>query len=113
MTIEKLIRDRIRNGRAGSKGSWRLEKGESDPFAGPEWELWHYSTLMLRWTDHFGGGVTIRYTSTGHGSVSDQGGMNTAFKALGVPYRFDRAGGAQITDISEQLPEGHYMLRGA
>ena len=104
MSIRDIIK--AKRGRAGSGGSWRVESGESDPFVGSEFELWHYSTLMLRWRESRRNGVEILYTSTGHGSVSDQGGMNTAFRVLGVPLRFDRdarGGGPRITDITEQL----------
>ncbi len=34
--------------------------------------------------------------STGWGSVSDQNGVNTAFRTLNLPYRYTRAGGARI-----------------
>jgi hypothetical protein len=86
-------------GRAGSGGAWKME---TDGF---ERRLWHHGTLMLEWrivrgrdgwTNH------MVMMSTGHGSVSDQGGMNTAFRTLGLPYRFDRdqrGGGPRISDL--------------
>src|SRR5215469_8970472 len=101
-TIAQIIRDG--HGRAGSRGAWRVEKIMSDPFVGQEYELWHYSTLMLRWLRRLNHNIPS-YASTGHGSVSDQGGMNTAFKVLGLPYRFDRdwrGGGPRITDLQPE-----------
>lgn len=101
-------------GRAGSRGSWRVEKAcDSDHYRGQEYELWHYGTRMLLWRESMALGVEILDYDTGYGSVSDQGGMNKAFRTLCVPYRFDRAGGADIVDITEQLERvapGHYML---
>lgn len=84
-------------GKAGSNASWQaftLEDGSL--------ELWHYSTRML----HVSVDGELLHADTGHGSVSDQGAMNQAFRILGLPFRFDRdqrGGGPRITDISEQL----------
>src|SRR5439155_21739885 len=39
--------------------------------------------------------------STGHGSVSDQSGMNQAFRLLGLPLYFSRKGGADILEVSD------------
>lgn len=75
-------------GKAGSNDSWRVEENKG------EFQLWHYGTLMLEWDD-----TGVLGYSVGNGSVSDQGGMNTAFKVLGFPYRFDRKGGARITEL--------------
>jgi hypothetical protein len=100
-TIAQIIRDG--RGYAGSNRAWRCHKSsDSDPFVGQEYELWHYSTRMLHWLKTSEGTVIPLHASTGHGSVSDQGGMNTAFKVLGLPYRYDRdypGGGPRITDI--------------
>ena len=92
-TIGQIVRDR--KGRAGSNGSWRIEHGLNDNV-----ELWHYSTLMLSWIDT-SHGACVTYISTGHGSVSDQGGMNQAFRLLNLPYRFVRAGGAVVVDYTD------------
>lgn len=78
-------------GRAGSGGSWRVA----------DKELWHYSTLMLKWTEIDGVNFPL-HMSTGHGSTSDQQGMNTAFRLLGMPYRMDcdyKGGGPRITEL--------------
>ena len=103
-TITQIIRDG--RGCAGSNRSWRVETGihrVSDNWTLPTVELWHYSTLMLSWSGDEDGIFWV-YTSIGHGSVSDQGGMNTAFKVLGLPLRYDRdwrGGGARITRLDE------------
>jgi hypothetical protein len=59
--------------------------------------IFHYSTPMLKYIershDVLISSVDFRL---GHGSVSDQQGMNTLFKALGLPYYYSRKGGAQI-----------------
>jgi hypothetical protein len=63
---------------------------------------------MLSWSGDEDG-IFYVYTSTGHGSVSDQGGMNTAFKVLGLPLRYDRdyrGGGARITRLEVDLGGG-------
>jgi hypothetical protein len=94
MTIADIIRDG--KGSAGSGGAWQVERvGEHGR------ELWHYSTRMLAWVERPGHRAKLLDYSTGHGSVSDQGGMNTAFRVLGLPYRFDRdarGGGPRISD---------------
>ena len=94
MTIADIIR--THRGRAGSNGAWRVEHDDSDAFVGNEYSLWHYSTRMLRWRESTRYGREIIDVSLGHGSVSDQGGMNTAFRVLGAPWYFSRKGGAEI-----------------
>lgn len=109
-TLAEIVRDG--KGRAGSNGSWRV-------YATTEgittvWELWHYSTLMLKWEYvcvHVPGDPTplqtehrVVYKSIGHGTVSDQHGMNTAFRVLGLPYRMDcdwKGGGPRITELCQ------------
>jgi hypothetical protein len=95
-TITEIVRNG--KGTAGSNGAWRVYTRPGDDDWRPDSrELYHYSTLMLEWDDE---GV-IDY-SIGYGSVSDQGGMNKAFRALGVPFRYDRderGGGARITTL--------------
>src|SRR5262245_26306208 len=85
MTLKDIIERG--KGRAGSNGAWRME---TDGFVR---RLYHYRTLMLEYRivrTRDGYGHSVIHMSEGHGSVSDQGGMNTAFRALGLPYRFDR-----------------------
>jgi hypothetical protein len=91
MTIAQIIERK--HGCAGSNGAWRVEQDESDGYS-----LWHYGTRMLRWRESSRYGREIMDVSTGHGSVSDQGGLNTAFKVLGAPWYFSRKGGASIRD---------------
>lgn len=98
--------DIIRNAR-GTAHAWRIVRdGPADPFR-PLVTLWHYSTPMLRWNprrpqdDH-------EILSTGWGSVSDQSGMNDAFRVLGLPYYYSRAGGAEIVELVRG-PDGYYV----
>lgn len=84
-------------GKAGSERSWTVESKTEGIF-----ELRHYGTLMLEWREQDVYGRELLYAGTGHGSVSDQGGMNQAFRALKLPYRFDRdyrGGGPRITEL--------------
>lgn len=102
MKLEQIIRNR--KGTAGSGGAWRCEPAcDSDPYRGNEYELWHYSTLMLKWRESHRFGVEILDYSTGHGSVSDQNGMNIAFRVLGTTYYFSRKGGAEIVNTQEEI----------
>lgn len=97
-TIAELAR---KDTRAGSNRSWHShtyrEKGNQYR------EVWHYSTLMLRYSTDSGtkwdGNLNTVYVSTGHGSVSDQGGLNQLFRALGMPLYYSRAGGAVIEHL--------------
>lgn len=94
MKISDIIQRR--RGTAGG-GAWRVVTTNSGN------ELWHYSTRMLTWTDT-PSGVEILQHSTGWGSVSDQNGMNTAFRVLRAPYRYDRdarGGGPRITETKQ------------
>ncbi len=80
-------------------GKWRSWDSE-EPMTR---NIYHYSTQMLsfkldaegQWDGHLG---TVDY-STGHGSLSDQKGMNTLFARLGMPYYFQRQGGAGIVTL--------------
>lgn len=111
-SIEGIIR--AKRGSAGSNGAWRVEREDSDPFVGAEFTLWHYSTRMLFWRESRRNGVEVLDYSIGRGSVSDQGGMNTAFRVLGLPLRMDRdfrGGGPRITDISERLRAAGVVIR--
>lgn len=92
MKLEQIIRNR--KGSAGSGGAWRVET------IGDRSVLLHYSTVMLRWRET-PKGVEILDYSTGHGSKSDQGGMNIAFSVLGTPYYFSRKGGAEIIESAK------------
>ena len=94
-TLESIIRNR--RGKAGSNGSWKVTNGIGNGYHC----LWHYSTPMLEWYDT-GYGVEVIAYDEGHGSVSDQQGMNIAFRTLGVPYYYSRKGGARIRRTTSQ-----------
>lgn len=60
--------------------------------------VYHFNTLMLA---IYSDGQIIR-SAVGHGSVSDQQGMNQVFRQLGLPlyYRRDsRGGGPRIEEL--------------
>ena len=100
MTIEEIIRNRhSASHRVLKAHAWRVEKPDSDPFVGIEYELWHYSTRMLHWRESQRNGVELLSLSLGHGSVSDQNGVNIAFRVLGLPLYYQRAGGAGIIEV--------------
>jgi len=91
MTIEELIR----TGRARSAGAWRIERDGSVA------TLVHHATPMLRW-DVRAPRESHTILSIGWGSVSDQNGMNIAFRALDIPRRYDRdrrGGGPRVSDL--------------
>lgn len=96
MTLQGIIRNR-----KGRAHAWRVEAVESDPFVGQEYQLWHYSTLMLHWC-HSQGRNYVVSMAEGWGSVSDQNGMNTAFRELCLPYYYSRAGGAGIIPLAAE-----------
>jgi hypothetical protein len=106
----KLVARLLADPRAGRRdgpvnylksGPWRVES-KQDEVPGRYFlqSLWHYSTEMLRWSyDFTSGQVTIIGTWTGHGSVSDQTGVNSALWALGSSLRYSRdqrGGGPRI-----------------
>lgn len=95
MTLKELIRKG--SGRAGSNGAWQAVT------EGSTTQLWHYGTLMLSWRKTFDEmpPVMVNY-SIGHGSVSDQNGMNTAFRVLGFPYYYSRNGGNPRIERTER-----------
>lgn len=56
--------------------------------------IFHYSTPMLSYLETEP--VEVTGYSLGHGSVSDQQGMNQLFNRLNLPYYYNRKGGAKI-----------------
>ncbi len=83
----------------GRAGHWRVTREEVEGVEVAD--LWHYSTRMLRWNVNDPADQAVLDYSTGHGSVSDQGGMNQAFRLLGLPLYFSRAGGADILELGD------------
>ena len=90
MTIREMIRktqDNLR-GYCIQNRAWQTTISPEKLYV----TLWHYTTPMLEWrTDHPQShwvGISL-----GYGSVSDQNGMNIAFRELNIPARYDRSGG--------------------
>jgi hypothetical protein len=106
MTITEIIRNG--KGTAGSNHAWKVDtyypSGLREGWKA--YSLTHYGTFMLAWArledrSQFGRATKVLDYTIGHGSKSDQGGMNTAFRALGAPYYYSRAGGAEIRETSK------------
>lgn len=98
------LKDIVQNqkGKAGSGQSWRVDAYPASDGEISSCILWHYDTVMLQWNSDDPSDRRVLFTSIGHGSVSDQNGMNIAFRTLGLPYRYDRdikGGGARITEL--------------
>lgn len=89
------IKQIVSNGK-GKAGHWRVEREIRDEYT--VCHLYHYNHKMLSWRDDYPIDENYLDYSTGWGSVSDQGGMNQAFRILGIPLYFQRAGGAVIHD---------------
>jgi hypothetical protein len=81
------------------QGPWRVESEPSPSSSIITQRLLHYGTKMLEWriTLTHGGHAAANITGwwIGHGSVSDQTGVNAALKVLGSTLRYhrDRSGG--------------------
>ena len=93
------------DGKAGSNQSWRSFVTINDQGV-YVCELWHYNTRMLVWDEVDPTDERVLDFDVGHGSVSDQNGMNIAFRTLGLPYRYDRdikGGGARITELGRTI----------
>ena len=98
--------------KAGRAGKW---SSYDEPRLDGRWgrrTVFHYSTAMLSFdidaNDKWDGNIdTIDY-STGHGSVSDQNGMNRLFARLGMPLYYRRSGGADIVELD--APQFRYGI---
>lgn len=107
MTLKHLI-ERATEGKEGVAGAWRIERVYIH--GARVARLYHYSTLMLQWDIDFPHGSDKLDWSLGWGSVSDQQGMNVAFRELGLPYYYSRRQGAKILSLHDrgdraQLPK--------
>lgn len=76
-------------------GNWSLNK------SGRDYELWHYKTCMLQWSDSKRGKPYdwSLWTSTGHGSTTDQQIVNAVLETLGVDLFFSRKGGSHYVPL--------------
>jgi hypothetical protein len=91
----------------GKAGAWRVERELVSSEDLSHWidvaTLWHYSTPMLRWKVNDPADAAALDCGIGWGSVTDQNGMNTAFRVLDLALRFDRdarGGGPRITELT-------------
>ncbi len=94
------IRSIIERGR-GVASAWRVERGTTPDGVLATCSLYHYSTRMLVWREDVPADSAVLDWSLGHGSVSDQNGMNTAFRVLALPYYYSRKGGADILTLND------------
>lgn len=105
------IADIIRNGKgsAGSNQSWvvhEVERPHKDGGLTIVCVLTHYGTTMMEWRKCWPDDPDYLWIGTGLGSVSDQGGINTACAVLKLPYRMDRnygGGGPRITRLTAPM----------
>ncbi len=79
---------------------WRVVAPPASEYAA----VYHFSTCMLYW--NVNDPTDIEY-DLGHGSVSDQTGMNGLFYELGLNLFYSRAGGAHIELYDMSNYEGH------
>lgn len=85
-------------GRAGHYGSWRSFDDYCHANGQVVRVVKHYDTRMITFLLDTGGSpVEVVDYSIGHGSVSDQNGMNKLFRAVGSDHYFSRQGGAKIS----------------
>lgn len=77
------------SGRSKTVGHWEFCDGYTA--YGSDWtdhrSVYHYDTLMGEWYNTNGEGWKFAPLSVGHGSVSDQQGMNKILKDSGWTYR--------------------------
>jgi len=90
MTIKELIEQG-----EGKAHNWKVVKPDTAPGDGDLRELYHHSTRMLTWNHTT---KEVIDWDLGHGSKSDQDGMNIAFQVLGSKYYYSRKGGAAIRE---------------
>lgn len=103
MTIQQLIEwttDPMRRGFNRSAGAWSIAivyiHGARVA------RLYHHGTMMLAWDIDFPQSSDKLDWSLGWGSVSDQNGMNVAFRVLDLPYYYSRKGGAHIISLNDR-----------
>lgn len=96
VTLNSQIATIVRDGKgsAGSGGAWRVER-HADRTCNHA-SLFHHGTRMLTWDMDNPSNPDVLSYETGWGSVSGQGGMNRAFRALNLNLYYTRAGGAHI-----------------
>lgn len=85
MTLQRII-----NRGRGTTRHWRVENQKGYK------RLYHFDSLMAIWR-----GKQIIFMSIGHGSFSDQGGMNILFRELNAPYYYTRRRFPQIVLLEE------------
>lgn len=99
-TIDGLVDAALANGRASaSNNRWRAFSVAL--IAMRELTVWHHDTMMLRATVGLDGRVAHGLLSdyhldVGHGSVSDQRGMNLILARVGLPLRYVRSRGEAL-----------------
>ena len=92
----------------GVAGAWRATSRRidlDDANTAHIREIWHYSTLMLKFNTVVHDDEAVLDYSVGWGSVSDQGGMNQLFRELNLPLYYVRQGGARIVELVKNEDE--------
>lgn len=86
----------------GKAGHWEVSREYVFP-VGEVATLWHYSHPMARWAVADPTDARVLDIDVGWGSVSDQQGVNTLCRVLGLPFRMDRdakGGGPRISPLA-------------
>lgn len=102
-TIKSIVLNE--KGSAGSNGSWKVFRSSAN-HRSEYVVLTHYGVPMLRWIP--GGPDRVLWVGPGYGTVSDQGGVNTALRVLSgrQRYYFSRMGGATLLLDGAPVPWG-------
>ncbi|HSW91501.1 MAG TPA: hypothetical protein VLG09_02555 [Candidatus Saccharimonadales bacterium] len=102
MASYSSMRHRVRADRVGTIGAWSISQ-DVDKDNKTYYHLYHYATRMVSWYRNEDGTAEVFYTNIGHGSVSDQQGVNAALYELNAPMRYARNGGyARYEEIKKE-----------
>jgi len=97
-TIKSIIQKR-----KGTAGNWQVNQVTRTDDYVVCCQLWHYGTMMLEWRELNPRDEDYLDYALGWGSVSDQNGMNIAFRELNLPLYYSRRGGSEILPLGAKV----------